>query len=74
LEGRLEEREVRYGYDSLNRLKTVTYPDGGTIVYQYDASGRMSGIKTGAATWRGQALLIAIEADSVCFCRRGLRS
>jgi RHS repeat-associated protein len=45
-------RTLKYTYEQvpLNasytsyRLKTVTYPDGGTIEYQYDSSWRMSGI------------------------------
>jgi len=42
-------RTVKYGYETdpfsaYPRLKQVTYPDGGTIQYQYDSSGRMSGI------------------------------
>lgn len=41
-------RTVSYTYETdpfstYPRLKTVTYPDGGTVQYQYDSSGRMSG-------------------------------
>lgn len=41
-------RTVTYTYEtdplsSYPRLKKVTYPDGSTIEYQYDSSGRMSG-------------------------------
>jgi RHS repeat-associated protein len=45
-------REVIYTYEThpfntITRLKKVTYPDGNTLEYQYDSEGRMSGIING---------------------------
>lgn len=45
-------RTVRYAYETdpfspYTRLKTVTYPEANTIQYQYDSSGRLSGIVNG---------------------------
>ncbi|MBI5641304.1 MAG: hypothetical protein HZA17_12855, partial [Nitrospirae bacterium] len=42
-------RTVTYAYETdpfstYPRLKTVTYPDGSTIQYEYDSAGRMSGM------------------------------
>jgi RHS repeat-associated protein len=32
--------QFSYSYDGLDRLKTLTYPDGETVTYSYDQSGR----------------------------------
>jgi len=34
---------INYEYDDLNRLTSVSYPDGSTIAYQYDPAGNRTG-------------------------------
>jgi len=42
---------IQYSYDSLNRLTSVTYPDGTTIAYTYDSAGnRLSQVITNTST------------------------
>lgn len=36
----------QYVYDSLNRVKTVTYEDGSFVTYTYDANGNIENVKT----------------------------
>lgn len=53
--------ETRYEYDSLGRVVKVTYSDGSTVAYSYDAAGNRvavtatasapSGAKWGEMTW-----------------------
>ena len=38
-----------YTYDSLGRLKTVTYADGSTITYAYDSAGNRTTLTQTAA-------------------------
>ncbi len=42
-------RKVRYGYDSSQRLNTVTAPDGSATTYTYDSAGRLATITSPSA-------------------------
>jgi uncharacterized protein RhaS with RHS repeats len=35
---------ITYTYDVLNRLKTVSYENGGSITYSYDATGNITAL------------------------------
>jgi YD repeat-containing protein len=35
---------VQYEYDSLNRLSRVTYENGDSITYEYDAAGNITNV------------------------------
>jgi RHS repeat-associated protein len=39
---------VTYGYDKAGRLTSLATPDGRTVLYQYDAGGRMTRVTDGA--------------------------
>ncbi len=39
---------VHYGYDKAGRLTSLATPDGRTVLYQYDADGRMTRVTDGA--------------------------
>ncbi len=39
---------VTYGYDKAGRLTSLATPDGRTVLYQYDADGRMTRVTDGA--------------------------
>lgn len=35
---------IEMGYDALNRLRTLTYPDGEVVRYEYNAAGRLRSV------------------------------
>lgn len=42
---------VEYTYDQASNRKSLVYPDGYTVAYEWDASGRLTGIETADGTW-----------------------
>lgn len=40
----VEKGDLIYDYDVLGRLIRVTYPDGSTVTYEYDANGNITSI------------------------------
>ena len=49
----------QYTYDSLGRLRTVTYPDGSTVTYSYDAAGnRTEVVRAGPSSGFNQTIQI----------------
>jgi RHS repeat-associated protein/uncharacterized repeat protein (TIGR01451 family) len=55
----IEERKTIYGalyttgfsYDGLNRLETLTYPDGEVVTYAYDEGGRVDSLSSDLGTY-----------------------
>ena len=43
-------KEEQRGYDIEGKLSTMTHPNGNAYTYQYDAAGRMNGMKLGQTT------------------------
>jgi len=50
-----ENFQMSYDYDEFNRLESVTYPNGQTLSYSYDASGELAEIRF------NQMLLYSVE-------------
>ncbi|MCW8994882.1 MAG: DUF6531 domain-containing protein, partial [Psychromonas sp.] len=49
-------QEIDYTYDDANRMKTISYPSGAIITYDYDAAGRVLQV---ALTRGGQSQVLA---------------
>lgn len=47
---------AQYGWDSMGRLSTITYPQSGAVVTNsFDSMGRLSAVNTGGADWASGA-------------------
>lgn len=53
--------EIAYGYDSLGRLETLTYPSGRVLTHSYDPLGRVSGLTTAAVSQAAQPVVSGVQ-------------
>ncbi|MEQ8985062.1 MAG: RHS repeat-associated core domain-containing protein, partial [Deltaproteobacteria bacterium] len=64
-----------YGYDTRDRMTSIVYPDGSSIVYTYDAAGNLATMQStvGSTSWtetygyNERNELTSVEVDSLVF-------